>query len=230
MINPTLALIERMQQGRLHDPFELLGAHPQPKGWQVRAWSPTATELSLQGLHNMTRIGDSACFSVDLSEKQYATLPRHYRLDWREADGSTHSMVSPYSFDPLLGALDLHLFAEGHHWQIYQHMGANFKQVDGVEGVQFAVWAPSAERVSVIGDFNGWHGLRHPMRCRGSSGVWELFIPGLQPGDNYKFEIRNNQNGSVFTKTDPYAKAMELRPKTASIICNSDFAWHDQAG
>ncbi|UQB41582.1 1,4-alpha-glucan branching protein GlgB [Thiomicrospira microaerophila] len=229
MINPTLTLIERMQQGRLHDPFELLGPHPQPVGWQIRAWSPTATEVKLQGLHRMRRIEDTACFVVDLTEKQYQALPKHYRLDWLEADGSTHSMVSPYSFEPLLGELDLHLFAEGHHWQIYQHMGAILKQVDGIEGVQFAVWAPSAERVSVVGDFNGWHGLRHPMRCRGSSGVWELFIPGLQPGDNYKFEIRNNQTGSVFTKTDPYAKSMELRPHTASIITDTHYEWHDQA-
>lgn len=233
MNNHTLALIERMQQGCLHDPFELLGPHPQPEktttDWQVRAWSPTAVELSLEGKYPMKRVGDSACFFADLTEQQYTALPKHYALHWVEIDNSEHQMISPYSFNPLLGQLDLHLFAEGQHWQIYQHMGANLKQIDGVEGVQFAVWAPSAERVSVVGDFNGWHGLRHPMRCRGSSGVWELFIPGLQPGDNYKFEIRNNQTGAVFTKTDPYAKAMELRPHTASIICNPDFDWADQA-
>ncbi|WP_044409474.1 1,4-alpha-glucan branching protein GlgB [Thiomicrospira microaerophila] len=233
MNSHTLALIERMQQGRLHDPFELLGAHPQAPAlsanWQIRAWSPTAVEVTLEGRYPMQRVANSACFYVDLTESQYAELPPHYALNWVEIDGAEHRMVSPYSFEPLLGELDLHLFAEGHHWQIYQHMGANITCIDGVEGVQFAVWAPSAERVSVVGDFNGWHGLRHPMRCRGSSGVWELFIPGLQPGDNYKFEIRNNQTGAVFTKTDPYAKAMELRPHTASIICNPDFDWADQA-
>jgi len=230
MNSHTLALIERMQQGRLHDPFELLGAHPQLKGWQIRVWSPSAVEVKLEGQIAMERVPNTSCFFVDLTDAQYQALPQHYSLEWAEADGTVNTRVSPYSFLPLLGELDLHLFAEGHHWQIHQHLGANLKRIDGVEGVQFAVWAPSAERVSVVGDFNSWHGLRHPMRCRGSSGVWELFIPGLQPGDNYKFEIRNNQTGAVFTKTDPYAKSMELRPNTASIITDdAQYTWQDQA-
>jgi 1,4-alpha-glucan branching enzyme len=101
--------------------------------------------------------------------------------------------------------------------------------VDGVEGVRFAVWAPAAERVSVVGDFNGWHGLRHPLRVRGGSGVWELFVPGLQPGDLYKYEIRNRASGDCFLKTDPYAQAMELRPATSSVVYRSDYRWQDQA-
>lgn len=223
------SLIERMQQGRLHDPFQLLGRHPVKQGTEIRAWLPSATQVKLQGKYAMQSVDGSSLYSVTLTEKQHAALPDHYQIEWQEASGETHRVVSPYSFMPLLGELDLHLFAEGHHWQIYQHLGANKKQVNGIEGVQFAVWAPSAERVSVIGDFNGWHGLRHPMRSRGSSGVWELFIPGLEAGDNYKFEIRNAHSGAVFSKTDPYAKAMELRPKTASYVYATDYQWQDQA-
>ena len=227
MINPTL--IERLEQGRLHDPFDLLGAHPVGKGWQVRVWMPTAQTVTLQDQYPMKSEAHSALFVVDLTEAQYKKLPRHFEIEWLDHNGETYRQVSPYSFDPLLGELDLHLFAEGHHWQIYQHLGAQYKTIDGISGVQFAVWAPSAERVSVVGDFNGWHGLRHPMRCRGGSGVWEIFIPGLHPGDHYKFEIRNAHTGAVFTKTDPYAKGMELRPNTASYVVDSNHQWNDQA-
>ena len=107
------------------------------------------------------------------------------------------------TFWPQLGELDLHLFAEGRHWNIHQPLGAQLKTLNGVEGVLFAVWAPSATRVSVVGSFNNWNGLRHPMRALGGSGVWELFIPGLHAGDLYKFEIRNEHTGDLLLKTDP---------------------------
>lgn len=222
-------LLARLQQGRLHDPFELLGCHQVDKAWEVRSWLPTAQSVKLDGLYEMQPVGDSALFSVRLTAAQYKKLAPHYTVDWQEQDGNRHSMVCPYSFHPQLGELDLHLFAEGHHWQIYDHLGAHLKTVDGIEGVQFAVWAPSAERVSIVGDFNGWHGLRHPMRSRGGSGVWELFIPGLHSGDHYKFEIRNENTGEVFAKSDPYARAMELRPNTASYVYKTDYDWQDQA-
>lgn len=222
-------LVERLEQGRLHDPFAALGAHPVGKGWEVRVWMPTAESVTLEKKHPMTRQTDSGLFIVELTAQQYDKLPRHFAFEWLDYNGQTYQQVSSYSFEPLLGELDLHLFAEGQHWEIYQHLGAQLKTIGGVEGVQFSVWAPSAERVSVVGDFNGWHGLRNPMRSLGGSGVWEIFIPGLQSGDNYKFEIRNAHTGEVFTKTDPYAKAMEFRPNTASYVYETQHQWNDQA-
>lgn len=228
-MNSISALIDRLEQGRLHDPFQLLGRHKDNSSWVVRSWLPTAIQVTLAGQYPMQALTDSGLFEARLSDAEYQSLASHYLLEWREADGRTHTLVCPYSFAPQLGELDLHLFAEGRHWQIYEHMGAHPKSVDGIQGVQFAVWAPSAERVSVVGDFNGWHGLRHPMRSRGGSGVWELFIPGLMPGDHYKFEIRNATSGAVVTKADPYARAMQMRPDTACYIEQPSHKWNDQA-
>ena len=220
-------LVTRLEQGRLHDPFQLLGAHPSGKGYEIRVWMPTAKQVRLEDRLPMRRLTDSGLFSLQLTAKEFKELPAHYAVHWEDYNGESYSQVSPYSFQPLLGELDLHLFAEGQHWQIYEHLGAHQATVNGISGVRFAVWAPSAERVSVVGDFNGWHGFRHPMRSLGGSGVWELFMPGLQQGDNYKFEIRNANSGDVFSKTDPYARAMELRPQTASYVFNSHYQWRD---
>ncbi|PLA75438.1 1,4-alpha-glucan branching enzyme [Hydrogenovibrio sp. SC-1] len=220
--------LSRLQTGTHHDPFEILGCHPVDDGWEVRAWLPSAESATLEQTIPLERYPNSDLFTVKLTAAQKKKLPQHYQIQWQEQDGSKHQVVSPYSFMPQLGELDLHLFVEGRHWHIYRFLGANTKTVDGVTGVLFAVWAPSAERVSVVGDFNGWHGLRHPMRVRGGSGIWELFIPGLMAGDIYKFEIRNAQTSDVFIKTDPYAKAMELRPLTGSMVAESQFGWQDQ--
>jgi len=221
--------LSRLQAGTHHDPFQFLGCHPIAKGWEVRVWLPSAETATLEQNYPLQRYPNSDLFTVRLSAAQKKALAQHYQVQWQEKDGSEHQVVSPYSFMPQLGELDLHLFAEGRHWHIYQFLGANPKIVDGVAGVLFAVWAPSANRVSVVGDFNGWHGLRHPMRVRGDSGIWELFIPGLMAGDIYKFEIRNAQTSGVFIKTDPYAKAMELRPLTGSVVAETHFNWADQS-
>jgi len=221
--------LSRLQAGTHHDPFQFLGCHPIAKGWEVRVWLPSAETATLEQKYPLQRYPNSDLFTVRLSAAQKKALAHHYQVQWQEKDGSEHQVVSPYSFMPQLGELDLHLFAEGRHWHIYQFLGANPKIVDGVAGVLFAVWAPSANRVSVVGDFNGWHGLRHPMRVRGDSGIWELFIPGLMAGDIYKFEIRNAQTSGVFIKTDPYAKAMELRPLTGSVVAETHFNWADQS-
>lgn len=228
-MNSVPALVERLQQGRLHDPFQLLGRQSNGSDWIIRSWLPTATQVRLAGQYPMQALGDKGLFEAHLTDAEYQALATHYELEWQEADGRTHTQICPYSFAPQLGELDLHLFAEGRHWQIYEHLGAHPKTVDGIPGVQFAVWAPSAERVSIVGDFNAWHGLRHPMRSRGSSGVWELFIPGLMPGDHYKFEIRNATSGAIMNKSDPYARAMELRPDTACYIDQPNHQWSDQA-
>lgn len=223
--------ITRLQQGWHHDPFEWLGIHPSRPGYKVRAFMPSAERVELEDIGPMVRNEGTDTFEITLTQKQKENLPRHYRLHWIEkGSGQSHNVISPYSFQPILNDFDLGLFAAGTHLHIYRFLGARLQQVDGIDGCLFAVWAPNVKRVSVVGDFNGWHGLRHPMRNRGSSGVWELFVPGLHASDNYKFEI-NAQNGEILQKTDPYARSMGKRPDTTSKIAADDradaYEWTD---
>jgi 1,4-alpha-glucan branching enzyme len=134
----------------------------------------------------------------------------------------------PYRYPPVLTDFDLHLFNEGTHLRLYEKLGAQLMEHEGTQGVCFAVWAPNGERVSVIGDFNQWDGRRHPMRPRGASGVWELFVPGLRQGDLYRFEIKTRYQGYMAVKSDPFAFAAELRPNNASVIWDLDrYQWRD---
>ena len=220
--------LTRIQQGWHHDPFEWLGIHPARPGYVLRAFMPSAESVELAGVGAMSRYEGSDTFEISLNKKQKENLPQHYRLNWVEKGASeTHSVTSPYSFLPILSEFDLGLFSAGTHLHIYRFLGAHLQQIDGVDGCLFAVWAPNVKRVSVVGDFNGWHGLRHPMRNRGNSGVWELFIPGLQAADNYKFEIRCHDD-EILQKTDPYARSMALRPDTTSKVASvDDYTWTD---
>ena len=146
-------------------------------------------------------------------------MPQHYRIAWHDAAGSRHEQIDPYSFSqPLLADTDLYLFNEGRHQQLWRSLGAHPLRIDGVDGVRFSVWAPNAERISVVGPFCAWDGRRFPMRARGQSGIWELFIPGLGGNDVYKFEIRARATGAIFLKSDPMARATEQRPATASVV------------
>jgi 1,4-alpha-glucan branching enzyme len=217
-----------LQKGESHDPFSVLGLHPQEHGWVVRAFMPSAEQVELEGAGAMLRLPNTDIFELSLDDAQRAALPAHHVLTWIEkGDGSRHTVVSPYSFSAELQDLDLHLFGEGRHHHIYRLLGAHPTVVDGVDGVRFAVWAPAIKRASVVGDFNGWNGLRHPMRNRGSSGVWELFIPGLRAGDLYKFEFLS-RHGQLILKADPYGQAMTLRPDTASrIVDPTQYQWED---
>ncbi len=219
-----------LQSGESHDPFNVLGQHRVGDDTLVRAFMPTAEHVEIDGTAPMQRIPNTDIFECHLSPEQAAALPRHYRLTWSEkGDNQTHSAISPYSFAPLISDLDLHLFSEGRHHHIYRLLGAHLIEIDGISGCRFAVWAPAVKRASVVGDFNGWNGLRHPMRNRGASGVWELFIPGLAAGDLYKFEFINHA-GHRLLKADPYGQAMTLRPDTASQIAEpSHYTWQDEA-
>ncbi len=150
-----------------------------------------------------------------------------YELRTLDRDGQVRQAADPYSFPPVLGDLDLQLFNEGNHLRTYEKLGAQVVRLNTVAGVLFAVWAPNASRVSVVGDFNAWDGRRHPMRVRGSSGIWELFIPGLGQGTKYKYEIKS-KSGAILLKTDPQGFFAEIRPKTASVVWDvSEFVWHD---
>ena len=214
----------RIIEARHHDPFEVLGCHPSKPGTVIRHFLPRAKSARIIELDEpMTRIDGTDLFEWH-GKKQ---IPQHYRIEWIDQRNQTCSHFDPYSFGPQLGDLDLHLFGEGRHRHAYRFMGAHPHTADGIEGVLFAVWAPNAKRVSVIGDFNQWDGRVHPMRVRGGSGIWELFIPELETGHFYKFEIRG-QNGDVSDRIDPYGNHFQKRPYSAGIISKeSDYQWND---
>ncbi|MBI3561449.1 MAG: 1,4-alpha-glucan branching protein GlgB [Gammaproteobacteria bacterium] len=217
----------RICEARHHDPFAQLGRHAiNAEQSCIRVFAPHTRTLLLEATQEQfNRIG-----TTDLFEWRGATksVTDYYRLVRIDSSGLRETFYDPYSFAASISDLDLYLFGEGRHWQIYSILGAHLLSIADIAGVRFATWAPNAERVSVIGDFNRWDGRCHPMRNRGSSGVWEIFIPGLKPGQLYKFEIRHRDSGSVQQKTDPYAQEFELRPHTASRITQSQYHWQDQ--
>lgn len=222
--------LERIAEARHHDPFSVLGYHPSPEGGMVfRACLPQAESVRIgkQG-PIMNRIEGTDIFECLLASN--AMLPVHPRLIWKDKSGSERGHIDPYTFPPQIGDLDLHLLGEGRHWHIYRVLGAHSHTVDGIRGVLFATWAPNAERVSVVGDFNAWDGRAHPMRVRGASGIWELFLPDMPEGTVYKFEIRNRAQGTILLKTDPYGQYFEVRPNNASIVISDNpFPWTDSA-
>ncbi len=172
----------------------------------------------------MARLGDSDFFAW---QGPPGSLPVHYRLRWRDSDGHDHERIDPYSFAPSFGASDLTAFSGGYEARGWQFLGAQLMSLDGISGVRFALWAPNAERVSVVGPFCRWDGRCYPLRNLGASGVWEIFIPGLVAGELYKFELRHRGSNTLTLKSDPYGRASELRPGTASIVADSHHAWGD---
>ncbi|NOQ82330.1 MAG: 1,4-alpha-glucan branching protein GlgB [Methylophaga sp.] len=212
-------------EARHHDPFEILGAQPNGKNTTVTVFLPDTQKAWLDNDLILKRIDGTDLFQWTGPTTQ---LEEHYVINRIAGNGDPVSQYDPYSFLPQLAEFDLHLFSEGKHWHAYRILGAHQHQVDGVDGVLFATWAPSAQRVSVVSDFNQWDGRKHPMRVRGDSGVWELFIPDLKAGEIYKFEIKNN-DGSLHSKMDPYGQQSELRPSTGSIVAaNSQHEWQDK--
>jgi len=227
LLKTIQADMDRIAQAAHHDPASILGRLPGNANKHILFYSPETVELSLSELKiTIPRIPDSDFFIYD---GNLEALPEHYLLDRVDHQGNQHQYHDPYSFSTQISDYDLHLFAEGRHFHIYNILGAHKKEIDGINGVHFATWAPSAERVSIIGDFNGWDGRRHPMMSRGGNGVWELFIPGLDSNALYKLEIRNRDSGEILSKTDPYAQQMEMRPRTASVVTErSAFKWQDE--
>jgi 1,4-alpha-glucan branching enzyme len=228
MINLTSSAYEIIE-ARGYDPFAYLGRHKASKGGViVRAFKPQAEKMWIieagKRAKVMPRIEGTDLFEVELPKASFESV---YRFRIENSDGHKWDEEDPYRFPAMLGELDLHLIAEGNHFEKYKILGAHVCEIEGVWGVGFAVWAPNASRVSVVGNFNHWDGREHQMRIRGSSGVWEIFIPALCEGEVYKFEIRA-ANGDVFEKVDPYAQQMELRPKTACIVHNPrEYIWQD---
>ncbi len=218
--------LQRILDARHHDPFEVLGYHSVGKKQTIRVFRPHCREMRLgENGPEFQRVGDTDLFEWTGTDEK---LPRNYRLHWVDSAGHDHSAYDPYNFGPQIPDYDMHLYGEGRHWHIHRVLGANAHEVDGIQGILFGVWAPNAERVSIIGDFNNWDGRVHSMRSRGGSGIWELFIPELPAGGCYKFEIRNRDTGEILEKADPYGKEFELRPKTAAVIhSNEAYAWQD---
>lgn len=220
--------LRRIVEARHHDPFSVLGRHRAQGGEVIRTILPSAERVTL-GTNGpeLERIPGTDVFEALIRDGQ--EVPRHYRLHWNDRQGRAHQHIDPYTFPPQLADFDLYLFGEGRHWHIYRILGAHRVTIDGIAGTLFATWAPNAERVSVVGDFNDWDGRCHMMRVHGSSGVWELFIPELPAGTLYKFEIRNRQFGTILLKTDPYAQEFQLRPDTASVVTEKTrFPWTDK--
>jgi 1,4-alpha-glucan branching enzyme len=220
--------IQRLLEARHHDPFTLLGRHNYAKEVLVRAFIPGAAWVRIaENGASLQRMGNTDLFAWHGPANQ---VPDRYRLIWRDSNGAEHVSYDPYCFPPQISEFDLHLFGEGKHWHIYRILGAHKHQAGDIPGVRFAIWAPSAERVSIVGDFNNWDGRCHPMRVLGGSGVWELFIPGLGIGQPYKFELRTRQ-GDIQLKTDPYGQHFELRPANASRVPlpAQTYRWQDEA-
>jgi 1,4-alpha-glucan branching enzyme len=222
MLDPNII---KITEARHHDPFSVLGRHSQNKKTVIRVFLPYAeiVKIGVDG-PQMDRIAGTDFFELYPQEM----LPKHYELHWTDKDGVQHQHFDPYTFGTVLPEFDQHLFAEGRHWHIYQKLGAHLHTIEGIQGVYFAVWAPNAQRVSVVGDFNQWDGRVHAMRTLGGSGIWEIFIPGLKVGCLYKFEIINRQSGELLVKSDPYGQQFEFRPQTAAVVTNENsYVWQD---
>jgi 1,4-alpha-glucan branching enzyme len=207
------------------DPHSVLGAHEAGDGGVVvRTYRPEAQSVRVQPAGVEAELKDPAGLWEALLPK--AKLPLEYELEIAYPNGETYTVRDPYAFLPTLGDLDLHLVGEGRHERLYERLGAHVRELDGVAGTAFAVWAPNARAVAVVGDFNSWDGRLHPMRSLGSSGIWELFVPGIDDGTKYKFEIRS-QDGRLKIKADPVAFAAEVPPANASVVHRSRHAWSD---
>jgi 1,4-alpha-glucan branching enzyme len=216
---------EALLQRDIADPHALLGAHPDEDGVRVRAWRPGAVAVVLRPSGEELELTDDAGLFEGVVEG--ASLPLSYEIEARYPDGNTHVIADPYAFPPTLGDLDLHLVGEGRHEELYERLGAHVREIDGVVGTSFAVWAPAARAVYLVGDFNHWDGRTHPMRAMGASGVWELFVPGVGDGAHYKYEVIAG-DGEMRSKADPVAFATEHPPKTASVVHQSRYEWGDE--
>jgi 1,4-alpha-glucan branching enzyme len=220
--------LKALLKARHHDPFAFLGLHQEGEGWSVRTFLPfeQQVEIYLDGKWVLLeKIHPDGVFFWHGNDK-----PGHpCRLRVPRQEGY-HEFFDPYAFPQQISEMDLYLLGAGRLHQGYRILGAQHTTLLGIAGIRFAVWAPNAERVSVIGDFNHWDGRVHPMRSLGSSGVWELFIPELPAGSLYKLEIRNRHSGHILTKTDPYGQEYELRPGTAAKVPTpTQHSWGDQA-
>src|SRR5207245_10681881 len=223
--------VQTLVTGEHGDPFAVLGPHAAADGVIVRAFLPGAVEVSVVPLdagplsHPLKPLHPAGLWEGAIPGR----LPLAYRFRASYGGGRMVEIEDPYRFPPTLSGFDLHLLGEGTHYRIYDKLGAHAATLEGVPGVIFAVWAPNAKRVSVVGDWNAWDGRRHPMRLHPGNGIWELFVPGVVEGARYKFEILDRWGKPLALKADPFAFAFEPdTPRTASVVADLDgHQWRD---
>jgi len=215
-------------EARHCDPFRILGLRELQGRWLGRVFRPDVAKVRMVDAggreFELTRVHEAGLFESVLPGVEE---PFGYTLEFTGHDGARWRSHDPYAFGPVLGEMDIYLFNEGTHYDVYKKLGAHVMEIGGIQGVHFAVWAPSAQRVSVTGDFNGWDGRLHPMRKMVPSGVWEIFLPGVHEGAHYKFEIRG-PHGEVFLKTDPYAFFAQHTTLTGCMVFDLNrYSWSD---
>jgi 1,4-alpha-glucan branching enzyme len=233
-MNTTIfaADIHRLLHAEHNDPFGVLGLHRVGQVWVVRSLRPDAKDLAIVDRYDIerrfpaSRIAEEGLFEAEL---RGVTEAFDYLLEVTTWSGEIFQTSDPYSYGPVLGELDTYLYCMGNHYEIYEKLGAHLREINGHAGVSFAVWAPNAQRVSVVGDFNSWDGRTYPMRRRIEAGIWEIFVPGVRENAHYKYEIRNCF-GNVVLKSDPFSFFAQHGVQTASLVFNLDrFKWSDDA-
>jgi 1,4-alpha-glucan branching enzyme len=233
--------IEALVGGYHGDPFAVLGPHalreePDDEGarptegrvneWEVRAFLPQAKQVAV--LRDGQSVPMNRAHEAGFFVARFGSHPGAYRFRLEGYDGNSYEMEDPYRFPPIISDFDLHLFLEGTNYEAYNALGAHSASLEGVTGTRFAVWAPNALIVSVVGDFNGWDTRQNPMRAR-EGGVWEIFLPGVGAGAAYKYSVKSRHRGYSQLKADPYGFLMETPPKSASIVADLDaYQWGDQ--
>ena len=222
-------MLDALADARHADPFSILGPHRDGDSLAIRTFQPAAADVDLARLDDGTTTRMTRIHPVGIYEASFRHLgePFDYRVRVHYPGGYAAEIDDPYRYGRVITDFDLYLLGEGTHTRIYDRLGAHLMHLGSVSGVHFGVWAPNAERVSVVGDFNGWDGRVHPMRLLGASGVWEIFIPGIPDGQRYKFEIRSRLHGELLLKADPYGFAFEVPPRSASIVAKTDYEWND---
>ncbi|MDE5966027.1 MAG: 1,4-alpha-glucan branching protein GlgB [Lachnospiraceae bacterium] len=223
-------LYDQLVSGQINAPKHVLGNHDYGKGQVITVFRPHADNVKITSVTGKSQmelipIGDQGVYGIYIPKKKFEGTK--YRVVTTYQDGSTVTTADPYSFASVITDFDKYCFSEGKHYDIYNKLGAHPMKIDGVQGTYFAVWAPHAKRVSVVGDFNMWDGNLHQMQILEACGIYELFIPGVEPGALYKFEILSRFDELIY-KSDPYGNACQFRPETASIVTNLDeYKWKD---
>ena len=227
MTAPATEQLDSISRREHGDPHSILGAHPDGDGVTIRAFRPGAQTVKATfggGPEvDLAEIHPGGVFEASVPGGE---LPLDYRIEVDYGEGGSFTLDDPYRFTPTIGDLDLHLMGEGRHEELYEKLGAHVIEHEGVRGTAFAVWAPSARAVSVVGDFNSWDGRLHAMRSMGPGGVWEIFLPGVEAGARYKFELVA-QDGELRLKADPYAQQAEVPTQTASVVTEPRHEWRD---
>lgn len=222
--------LQALINGELGAPKDVLGRHSGKKSVTIRTIRPWADSVRLVNDETgerilMKKVDDDGLFVAEVATT-WADLPYHYEA--QTFDNQTEIFGDPYIFEPLLSEYDIYLFGEGRHYEIYEKLGAHIRTVGNVTGINFAVWAPNAYKIAVVGDFNRWDNRVHIMQRTTNTGIWEIFVPDLKPGATYKYEIRSHNQGYRAEKSDPYGNFAEVRPNTASIVYDIDqYEWND---